>query len=442
MDKNQTVPLQGWTSSPNGRGTIDILSSSGITLFLCSWSVLSLNVFPPSFGDVKKAWRKLLMALLCFIGPEFIFQLAVGQWCSARRSVEDFKKSNNTKRPGCRRWTMTHAFFANMGGFALQTQMANQAQWTSFPLDAKQVLYLVDNDYISYEEVCIQREDIKDKDKVDGVVRLIIVCQIFWFFVCCVARIYQHLTVTALELATLGFIFCSMGTYYFWFYKPMDVGRAIILTPTATIEEILCDAGDKAREPYRDTPMDFVYRDEWSWTRYWTHWKGIVRIFFRVNFDRTIRPIDKIPDDNFPHIMGWPMWVLFVFQTGYGVVHLSGWTLPFPTHTEKLLWHISTVTIMVCILGTWIVEVTAWRSPIAVMKKEKELDVEENDGYSRRLLKRVAARMRNTTASRDPEMDVPLRALIPVIIEGFVGLRALPPSAYESVDWTVFLPHF
>jgi hypothetical protein len=351
---------------------------------------------------------------------------------------------------------MTHAYFADMGGFVLQTRVSKDAEWMVFPLDAKQVLYLVDNHYISYEEVCIEREVIKDKDKVDGILRLVIVLQISWYSIGCIARIYQHLTVTALELATLGFIFCSMGTYYFWFHKPMDVARAITLMPAATIADILCDAGDKAREPYRNTPMDFVYRDEWSWTRYWTHWKGIVRIVFHVNFDRTKRPIDKIPDDNFPHILGWPMWVLFIFQTGYGIVHLSGWTLPFPSHTERLLWHISTVTIMVCILGTWIVEVTAWRSPIAVMKKEKELDIEGNVGCSKRLLHRIAARMRNTTQPKDPEMSVPLRALIPVtlfgaiywvarlyvIVEGVVGLRALPPSAYDTVSWTAFLPHF
>ncbi|KAL2048648.1 hypothetical protein N7G274_000560 [Stereocaulon virgatum] len=156
-----------------------------------------------------------------------------------------------------------------MGGFVLQTRVSEDAEWMVFPVDAKQVLYLVDNHYISYDEVYIERKVIKDKDKVDGILRLVIVVQISWYSIGCIARIYQHLTVTALELATLGFVFYSMGTYYFWFHKPMDVARAITLMPTATIANILCDAGDKAREPYRNTPMDFIYRDEWSWTRYW-----------------------------------------------------------------------------------------------------------------------------------------------------------------------------
>jgi hypothetical protein len=454
MSTNQTVPLQGWTASPNGRGTIDILSSSVITLFLCSWSVLCLNVFPPSFSDPKKAWRKFIMAGICLLGPEFIFQLAVGQWSAARRSIADFKRS---KYKG---WTMTHAFFANMGGFAVDIQWSPNGERTTFPLDAKQVLYLVEHGYIKYGEVCIDKELIKDKDKVDGVVRGLIVCQILWYSVTVIARFSQHLDVTVLELATIGFILCSSGTYYFWFHKPMDVGRAIILHPTATLEEIRFEGGDCSGEHYRRTPMDFVERVEWSWTRYWAHWKGLVRKLTGINFDRTVRPMDKIPDDNFPLITGRPLWVLCFFQVSYGAVHLTGWSLPFPTCTERLLWHIATVTIMVCILVTWAVEVWGWRITSTLESSLEKEDIEDSANrprwHPKARLRRFFAKMRNTTEPLDPVMDVPLRALIPVtsaaaiysfarayvIVGGFVNLRALPPSAYESINWTAFLPHF
>ncbi len=48
----------------------------------------------------------------------------------------------------------------------------------------------------------------------------------------------QHLEVPVLELATLGFILYSSATYYFWFRKPMEIGRVIILRPNATLGEI------------------------------------------------------------------------------------------------------------------------------------------------------------------------------------------------------------
>ena len=459
MDRNQTLPLQGWTPSPNGRGTSDIISSSVVTLFLCSWSVLCLNVFPPSFSERKKTWRKLLMAGLAFIGPEFLFQLALGQWCAARRSVKDFRR---LKYSG---WTMKHAFLADMGGFALQPRLEGTGEdWVRFPLDARQVLYLVEHGYVPYDEVKVDKEIIADKNKTDGLVRVIIVCQILWYCIGCIARLCQHLAVTLLEIATIGFILCSAGTYIFWFEKPMDVGRAIILRPNTTMEQILRDAGKDAQRPYRVTPMDFVGRMEWSWTRYWTQWKGYLR-GMGINLDRMVRPLDKIPDDNFPLIDGWPMWILAVFQIGYGAVHLTGWNISFPTHEEKLLWHITTVTIMVCILSTWFVELYGWRIPTGFENDEwvasRNQQGEKNTTTlprwcSMSRIKRVASRLRNNTSPHDPVMDVPLRTLVPVtlagaiytfartfiIIEGFVALRALPPSTYQSVDWTAFLPHF
>jgi hypothetical protein len=59
---------------------------------------------------------------------------------------------------------MTHAFFADMGGFVLQTP-----GWKSFPLDAEQLHYVVSRGYLAYPE--IDKAAIDDKDKADGVAR-------------------------------------------------------------------------------------------------------------------------------------------------------------------------------------------------------------------------------------------------------------------------------
>lgn len=151
MNESSNSTLEGWVSSPDTRGTIDILWSNGITLILCSWTVLCLNCVDPSWGRWRQGWRKFLMACLTFIGPEFTFQLAIGQWCSACRSVEKFRSS------GYDDWTMRHAFFADMGGFALQPQLSasdsSVVDWVPFPLDAQQLHYLVVNNYIPYSKV-------------------------------------------------------------------------------------------------------------------------------------------------------------------------------------------------------------------------------------------------------------------------------------------------
>ena len=463
---NQTDLEYGWKLAPNGRGTFDILWSSVITIFLCSWSVLTLNVYPRRFNYFKISGRKSVMTFLGCMGPEFILQLAAGQYCAARRSVHEFSVSNQLL-PGRQPWTMKHAFFANMGGFALQTQVAHKGAFPLFPLNAQQILYLVENDYIGYNDVCIEKELIRDRDKVDGIVRLITVCQISWFFVTCVARACQHIAVTVLELAVVGFMLNSLCTFFFWWHKPNDITRAIILRPNTEIDLILRQAGDVAREPYRDTPLDFVGYDWWSWTFYWTYWKGLVRIIFRIDLDERRRPIEAIPDDNFPKIDGWPQWIVMIFQIGYGGVHLFGWGFPFPTQAEKHAWRIATVTIIMCIFIPWAVEILAWRINISVApidvsnlaSTEAILPASTSASTSTAAKTRRKTwkyTIRNLTFPRDPLMDIPLRVLVPVtvpaaiycfarayiVIEGFIGLRALPPSAYQSVDWTFITPHW
>ena len=59
---------------------------------------------------------------------------------------------------------MKHAFFADMGGFLLQT-----TDEVPFPIDAKQLYYLLANDYLEYPSIDLV--EIDDKNKTDGFAR-------------------------------------------------------------------------------------------------------------------------------------------------------------------------------------------------------------------------------------------------------------------------------
>ena len=462
---NQT--LQGWTASPNNRGTFDIISSSCVTLVLCSWTVLCLNVVPNTFSRWKQGWRKFLMAIMTFIGPEFTFQSAIGQWCSACRSVEKFRRS------GYSGWSMRHAFLADMGGFVLKPRISTTGSatedWTPFPLDAQQVHYLVVNKYISYSTVGppgLKIEDIKDRNKADGLVRLITVFQILWFLVGTVGRAFQHLEITILELSTIGFIVCSLGTSFFWRHKSVDFGHAIVIRPEkATLQEILVNAGKQAQQPYRRTPLDFVGMEQWSWDIYWAYWLGTLRVFLGIRFHSRKRPIEKIPDDYYPLLNTSSMIILFVFQTGYASVHIGGWNFHFPTEVERNMWHITTLGIISSMLTYWIVHFYSYAIPAALRRRRGEPPVENPySDYNTKKPKKgflcrvrwALGRLKNNSDPRDPSLDIPFRSLIPiltcvivyclcrafVILESFINLRALPPSAYDCVQWADFLPHF
>jgi hypothetical protein len=454
MNASETM-VQGWTPQPGGRGTLDIIQQCLTTILLCCWSALCLNVPSSNWSRWRRTVQKTLMACMGCIGPEFVFQLALGQWISARRSVADFKNS------GYPNWSLRHAFLADMGGFVLRP-----SDWVQFPVTAKQVHYLVSEGYILYSSINIERHVIDDKNKGDGMVRFITVCQMLWFSVNCFSRLAQHLAITTMELTTLGFILCTLGTYFFWAQKPMDVGSPIFLQPTATLREILIKAGDKAKDPYRNTPLDFVDRELSPWALYWIYWVNILGKFHTV-FTSKPRPVQKIRDDNFLPLSPFAMAILFLSQISFAAIHICGWNLHFPTPAERLLWRISSLTILSTIMIYWIVDRFIWRILPALRKHVSRFppgsDPERGSSRSsfvppvsnKSNLQRFASRLRNNSTGNDTALDIPLKAILPmttlgalyctsrgcILLEDLLSLRELPMTAYETVNWSGFVPH-
>lgn len=137
------------------------------------------------------------------MAPELSFQVALGRWLSARQSVTLFHQSGLTN------WTIQHGFYANMGGFHFQP-----AGWKLFAVDAKQLHYLIHEEYVEYSDM--GQIPIRDKNKVDGMLRLITLIQTLWFVLNFILLAAQNLTITALELSTVVFvppqmISCSVG---------------------------------------------------------------------------------------------------------------------------------------------------------------------------------------------------------------------------------------
>jgi hypothetical protein len=451
----ETEVKQGWTSQPSGRGTFDIIWSCGFTMFLCSWSVLCLNV--PEQGDTRFRIfrRKLYVTALAFLGPEFIFQIALGQYISARRSVKDFHAS------GYSRWTLTHAFYADMGGFILQTR-----GWTPFPIDAKQLHYLVTEHYVEFPK--LEKKGIADKNKVDGLLRIITLFQILWFVINMAGRAAQHLEITAGELTTAAFIVCSIGTTVVWLQKPADVSMPEIIECSSSMAEILVKAGESASQPYSRTPLDFVSRKEWPWSLYWSNWINIIR-HMGIVFGPPTRPVNRFENTISLEVEGPMKWVMFAMAAAYTGTFVCGWNYNFPTRTELMLWRAASgtmcATLVVYLAITEVAfnlyprirkHLTASRNNAHEVECIRTTEAAHKCGYLVSKAKAIAARIRNNSVSKDPQLTVPLRAILPIYIVGvfychartyvFVGdiiqLRSLPASAYISVDWIGFIPHF
>jgi hypothetical protein len=231
-------------------------------MFLCSWSVLCLHI--PSTKDTRFdiLWRRLWLTFLCALDPEFVLQLALGQWSSARQSVRDFRASIHD--PNLPEWTMKHTFYADSGGFFLCTP-----DFKPIPLDAKQLLYLINHKYIDHP--VYTEKEIDDKNKMDVLIRFVSVIQILWFTVTIIARAAEGLVIRGIELTTAAFVLCSLGATFCWWHKGADVGVPEYLTTQTTMADILKDGGDAAGKPYHRTPLDFISREEWHWSLYWAH---------------------------------------------------------------------------------------------------------------------------------------------------------------------------
>lgn len=85
MSNNATI--YGWVSSGNDRGTMDIIWDCLVTIGLCCWTAVCVNV--PTKRE--KHWvgllNKLGLACLGMLGPDFLLLLAYSQWRSAKASV-------------------------------------------------------------------------------------------------------------------------------------------------------------------------------------------------------------------------------------------------------------------------------------------------------------------------------------------------------------------
>ena len=424
-NKSDSNPLaQGWVSGPEGRGTLDILWSCTTTIFLCSWTVLCLNIPEPGLNRWGFLKYKLRWQLFTIAFPEVVVGMAAEQWESANQSVREFK------RLGYPQWTMRHAFFADMGGFVLESQDV-----PLFPVDSEQLAYLVERKYLQYPAV--NKEIIEDRNKSDGFARLITSVQITWFFIQCLGRWGQRLTLSTLEIVTFATILASLNILFFWYHKPLDVETPVILRIDSRIADILNDAGDRAREPYTRTPLDFLKSPPASTSLVAPFWFGM-GVMFSFDKESKSRPIRRFGNSKTRPPAGITSRETFygiLFEFTYFGVHFVGWNQLFASQVELYLWRVSNL-VLAGLLVTYLIVI-----PIGVISSRP---------FSRRWLAKevdtpleVAALLPRWAQLiiHVPIVSVYILARSYILVESLISLRALPLNAYADISWANFLPH-
>lgn len=413
---NSTLPLTGkvgWVNQVNQRGTFDIFWSCFLIIIASVWTVLHVNLPCDEEGYSRTMARKARWALFALFSPELICLTAGDQWSSAKISVENMHSLH------VNHWTKVHGFFADSGGFVLCPP-----DLEPFPINSRALYYLVRKKYIEAPE--ISKDEIWDRSKNDHFAKWVALIQSGYMIVQCIARVDQGLEVSCLELATIAWVFCTAITYFFWMSKPLSVEKPILIEMTTEIKTVLIEAGNCAKEPYDDTPMDFVENPGWRC------WRRRRRFTY---FDLKHRPIKRIPDDYILQPQSMRM-ALFLWSVSvcFGSVHLSGWNLDFPTTIERWLWRSSSLIVTI-IPATWGLVLISLVKP-GIDFSMTMLVIWYTQSWSNKSWRQWAL---YGPASFFWFVYYLARAVL--VVECFTSMRSMDSSTYRTVSWTDYTPH-
>ncbi|KAI4287130.1 MAG: hypothetical protein L6R35_003607 [Caloplaca aegaea] len=461
---------------------------------LCSWSLICINVPGKRESRWIVLWRKIALSALGIMCPEIQLSMGASQWVGARQCVKDFATlnakpgpvddpenqsttnplaSNPEKEKAKEVIDMPKAFYIDMGGFRVKPKDGD-----CFPVNGKEMYWLVKKGWV--QQPLFKRSMVEDKNKVDPMLRVITLLQISYFLVGVIGRWAQHLFVTTAELTTASFIFCSVLSAGFWWHKPCDVVAPENIELDKTLDEIAKEA--PLDRKWQLTPLDFVSRDEWWWSKVWWNYLNILRrigICFgsEASDDGTI---DRIADSVQRPLPRLQQYMMLAVTAGCFAIFFLAWDHAFPTPIERTIWRIVCILLMGTMgFGLAISEAAqayeavkkpmsdwSWRLSRAVpltqqSERPKPTRFFRMARYPRaqEVLERIdryCDGIRNNSRNGDPDLKLPLKIILPLYVLGFVymfsrsyiliadaiGLRLQPPSAYSSVDWQKFWPHF
>ena len=176
-------------------------------------------------------------------------------------------------------WTTKHGYFLQMGGFKLACSqeeayadvMSGCRSWRAVQekytyksqlgdgmlegvLHFQSFLLLLQEHKIDFP--LTTAEEIDDRSKGDALSKGIALLQITWFIIQLIARRFQGLTITELELTTAALAGLNSVMYVFWWNKPLDV-RCPIVIRTKAVEKMLAKRPVEEHVWKFNNPNDF-----------------------------------------------------------------------------------------------------------------------------------------------------------------------------------------
>ncbi|KAL6910279.1 hypothetical protein GGI43DRAFT_389795 [Trichoderma evansii] len=418
------VTLFNYVSSPNTRGTLDILWSSLFTIFACTWSIQHPNVPEQRNFDketsqgwirdqlrnakwgLKSFYRSTLRMLWTVIAPELILVAACNELIQARENCKKMKNLGLGLKDEAT-WSLTHSYYAYMGGFVVHNPSADKKIYHDpYHLTGEEIFKLREEGHIT-ELPNIKEAEIKDKSKSDMLGKLIALGQIAWSTIQIIVRAVRRLPVSPLEVAVVAFAVCAVLMYVLYWEKPQRVGV------TQTIQ--LNSNNPLYNKPkLKESPRFF---------------KDIFYAIlenFGISFEETLLhgspiSVDRIDLADNSRSETITIWVVASASAAvFGGIHAVAWNFAFPSTIELVLWRcasIYTAAAPLCLALFLFLSGTL----------EKHLNLASYATFSIDCLAFVLTAFYSI-------------ARLCIIVEMFRTLYFLPPGSYIST-WTSNIPH-
>lgn len=208
----------------------------------------------------------------------------------------------------------------------------------------------------------ITAAEIADKSKDDILLKVITALQILWFILQVVVRVSRRMGISQLEIAVSGFGVCAIMTYFLLIPKPKSVDiplTIMVFDGHIPIEEAKYEI--LSRRDLETYGRSFLAPEK--------------RLNYSLNHDFDHLG-DKIPDDAIPNDSGPALLLHAGLAMGsfiFGAVHITGWSLVFPSPLEQTLWRVASITTTVCLLVMYCPLVVFWVSGTSSYEAQSRL---------------------------------------------------------------------
>lgn len=338
-------PRAGWEPAPQGRDTMDIISSCLSTLITCIYSSVHFDVprstvhRDPLLRKLRsrdywlELWVKASFWLLGVFSPEMLVLHAFYEHMIARRDVRWMRAHGHAE------WSMTLAFYADMGGFLVEEQREDHTVVHDTVRSGYEIHEILFRNHAPGKIKCPDLEyDIADRTKADLLFKILTTLQICRFGLGTLVRWVVKLPVAPLETITCAYVLCTLAYYVLWFQKPYNVNERIVVKIDKTLQRARpVSAATLPKQKQRGRLMTAL-KAMWD------------------KLEPEMNETDRLHGStylyqNSPYLTH-GSFVAAAASLFVGLAHLACWGVEFPNKNGRILWQYCTVLLVA--LPLWV----------------------------------------------------------------------------------------